>query len=84
MIIQPNETKAVAYIYNNKTEKEWKQCSFRYRFNNETEWRTITDTSYPFEFSIPLPKVTDRIHFEIKATGINGGTIDFPVGVLNN
>jgi lysophospholipase L1-like esterase len=84
MIIQPNEQLAVCYIYCNKTEKEWKQCTLRYRLNNEQQWTTITDSSYPFEFDITLGHTNDVVTYEITAVKPDGSTIRFPVQTINN
>lgn len=83
MIIQPNEKIAVFYIYSNKTEKEWKQCSLRYQAGNSKEWITVTDTSYPFEFDVTLPSTDTKISFEITAVKKDGARVDFPVKTIN-
>jgi hypothetical protein len=84
MIIQPNETMAVFYIYSNQTEKDWKQSQLRYRLNNSDTWTTVPDMAYPFEFDIALPDTGDTITFEITAVKQDGSTISFPVKKLNN
>jgi lysophospholipase L1-like esterase len=83
MIIQPNEKLAVFYVYCNKTEKDWKQCSLRYRLNESTPWTTIRDTAYPFEFEIMLPKTDDAVSFEITAIKQDGSTVHFPLQMIN-
>jgi hypothetical protein len=83
MIIQPTENTAVWYVYCNRTEKEWKQCSFRYRLNGSGAWTTVTDTSYPFEFDLPLPATNDAVSFEISAVRHDGSAVHFPVKTIN-
>ncbi|HEY4287826.1 MAG TPA: SGNH/GDSL hydrolase family protein [Puia sp.] len=83
MIIQPNATMAVFYAYCNKTEKDWKECSLRYRLNNRGEWRTVRDLAYPFEFDITLPGAEDVVSFEITAVRNDGSTISFPLKTMN-
>lgn len=83
MIIQPNEQLAVFYLYCNKTEKEWKQCSLRYRLNDNQQWTTITDSAYPFEFDLTLGRTDDVVSFEITAVKQDGSTISFPVQTIN-
>lgn len=83
MIIQPTENAAVWYVYCNRTEKEWKQCSFRYRLNDNGPWTTVTDTSYPFEFDLPLPATNDAVSFEISAVRHDGSAVHFPVKTIN-
>ena len=83
MIIQPNATMAIFYAYCNKTEKDWKQCSLRYRLNDNQQWTTITDTAYPFEFDITLPGTGDAVTFEITAIKNDGATVSFPLKTIN-
>jgi hypothetical protein len=84
MIIQPNEKMAVFYAYCNKTEKDWKQCTLRYKLNDAQQWITITDTTYPFEFDVTLPKTNDTVLFEITAVKNDGQTITYPSKKINN
>jgi lysophospholipase L1-like esterase len=83
MIIQPNKVMAVFYAYCNKTEKDWKQCSLRYRLNDNQQWTTMTDTAYPFEFDITLPGTGDAVTFEITAIKNDGTTVSFPTKTIN-
>ena len=84
MIIQPNEALAVFYVYCNKTEKDWKQCSLRYRLHNSQEWTTVTDTAYPFEFDLTLPVANTAVSFEITAVKHDGSNVSFPMQTMNN
>ena len=84
MVIQPDETTAVFYAYANKTEKDWKECKLSYKLNNSETWTTITDTAYPFEFDMTLPKTNDTVSFSITAVKLDGSTISFPVKTINN
>lgn len=84
MIIQPNEKMAVFYAYCNKTEKEWKECSLRYRINSNQQWTTVDDIAYPFEFDLILPKPDDIVSFEITAVRNDGSRVSFPVQTINN
>ncbi len=83
MIIQPTSKVAVFYLYSNQTEKNWKQCSLRYRINNDPNWISKTDSSYPFEFDVELSKISDAISFELTGTDLKGNTITFPLQQLN-
>lgn len=83
MIIQPTKKVAVFYLYSNQTEKNWKQCSLRYRVNNEQSWVSKTDDSYPFEFDIDLEKVSDAVSFELTGIDHNGKAVSFPIQQLN-
>ncbi|MBE7168993.1 MAG: hypothetical protein INR73_00285 [Williamsia sp.] len=83
MIIQPDAATAVFYAYCNKTEKDWQACTLRYRLNN-SEWTTIPDKSYPFEFDLPLPSPDAVLSFEITAVKQDGSRVDFRVQTINN
>jgi lysophospholipase L1-like esterase len=84
MIIQPNEQLAVFYLYCNKTEKEWKQCSLRYRLNDNRQWTTITDSAYPFEFDLALGCTGDVVTFELTAVKQDGTPIRFSQQTIND
>jgi hypothetical protein len=84
MIIQPNETMAVFYVYGNKTENDWKECQLRYRLNNNQAWTIISDAAYPFEFDIALSKTSDTVSFAITALKQDGSTLSFPVKIIND
>jgi len=84
MIIQPDETMAVFYAYANKTEKDWKECSFSYRLNSDKSWTTVTDAAYPFEFDLTLPKTNDTVSFKITAVKLDGSAVSFPEKTINN
>ncbi|SDD78244.1 hypothetical protein [Niabella drilacis] len=83
MIIQPTNQVAVFYLYSNQTEKNWRQCRLRYRINNEQNWISKTDYSYPFEFDVELPRVSDVISFELTGTDQKGNAVTFPVQQIN-
>ncbi|NCI50970.1 hypothetical protein GWC95_13635 [Sediminibacterium roseum] len=84
MIIQPTEKTAVFYIYSNQTEKEWKQCTLRYRLNDSPDWTTVTDSAYPFEFDVMLPRTNDVISFEVTAVKTDGSTVKYPSKKMNH
>lgn len=84
MVIQTNARTAVCYLYANKTEKDWKACTFRYRINGEQTWSSVTDENYPFEFDLPLNNVNDAVDFEIIATQHDGSELRFPVKTINH
>lgn len=84
MIIQPNEKLAKFYAYCNKTEKDWQQCTLRYRLNDQQQWTVVQDTTYPFEFDIVLPATDVKVSFEINAVKKDGSMISFPAQVIND
>ncbi|MEO5681764.1 MAG: hypothetical protein ABIQ88_03930 [Chitinophagaceae bacterium] len=84
MIIQPDNAMAVFYTFCNKTEKEWKECRLRYRLNQHETWTTLSDPSYPFEFEIAIPNISDTVSFEITAIKQDGTTARFPAKTIND
>lgn len=84
MIIQPSDNLAKFYAYCNKTEKDWTKCILKYKLNNQSEWLTIEDNSYPFEFDMILSDIKNTISFEISATKTDGSKINFPMQTINN
>lgn len=83
MIIQPNDQLAKFYTYLNKTEKDWNSCSLRYRVNENSEWITVHDNRYPFEFDFIMANTNDRIIFEISATKTDGTQVTFASQTIN-
>ena len=84
MVIQPTAAIAVFYAYSNKTEKEWSECSLRYRINNSETWTTVSDKAYPFEFDLLLPEINDSLSVEFSATQQDGKRISYPVQLINH
>lgn len=83
MIIQPEKQLAVFYTYLNKTEKDWKECSLRYRFSAGEAWTTLTDNNYPFEFDFTLPDPNTPVLFEIRAVKQDDRVIKFSEQIIN-
>ena len=83
MILQPERQLAVFYTYLNKTEKDWKECSLRYRFSAGEAWTTLTDNNYPFEFDFTLPDPGTPVLFEIRAVKQDDHVIKFSEQIIN-
>jgi len=66
MIIDMGPTLKEAYVYLQATEKELKQATLSYKVGDK--WKSVTDSAYPFEFSIPLSG--DQKEFEYKVEGV--------------
>lgn len=62
---------ADAYFFTDKTEKDLKSVTLRYRLGNGA-WQTKTDGSYPFEFDVHLPDPEAKLEVEWKAVDIQG------------
>jgi hypothetical protein len=56
----------------------------RYKLNDAQQWTTVTDTSYPFEIDITLPKTNDIVSFEISAIKNDGSIVTYPFKKINN
>ncbi|RYY18747.1 MAG: hypothetical protein EOO04_23345 [Chitinophagaceae bacterium] len=84
MIIQPNASLAKFYVYSDQTEKDWTSWTLRYRLNDNQQWVTVQDTTYPFEFDMTLPATNDKISFELTAMKKDNGQISFPRQLMNN
>jgi hypothetical protein len=64
-----------AYIYTNATEKTTQSVTLRYKIG-EDAWQDITDTSYPFEFSIRNNKPDTPIRTQWKAKDLHGNIFE--------
>ncbi len=84
MIIQPNQDSSVFYTYSDQTEKEWKQATLRYKLNDSATWTSVTDTAYPFEFDLALPRTNDVISFELTGTKLDGTLVNHPSQKMNH
>jgi hypothetical protein len=60
-----------AYFFTDKTEKDLKSVTLRYRVGSG-EWQTKTDGGYPFEFDIHLPDPKAKLEVEWKAVDLQG------------
>ncbi|GAA4303617.1 hypothetical protein GCM10023143_07270 [Compostibacter hankyongensis] len=67
MILTMGASMTNAYIWLQATEKELKEVSLHYL--KEGKWETVTDTAYPYEFSIPL--TGDDADFSYRLEGID-------------
>lgn len=72
-----------AYIFTDKTEKDFKQVTIEYRIGNE-EWKTKKDLFYPYEFDIHLKNPGDKLEFKLMALDMNNNTITGNLYTLAN
>jgi hypothetical protein len=61
-----------AFVWLTANNEVLKSVTFNYKLKNAKSWKSITDDSYPFEFSVPLENSSDQIEWNISATQING------------
>ena len=61
-----------AYIWLEASEENVQSATLNYRINGAKKWMKQEDTSYPFEFSVPLENKANQIEWWIEAkTGDN-------------
>jgi hypothetical protein len=72
-----------AYIFTDKTEKDFKQVTIEYRIGNE-KWTTKKDNFYPYEFDIHLKNPKDKLEFKLIALDMDNKTITSNLYKLSN
>lgn len=70
-----------AYVYLTTTERELKEARLHYTLDG-TKWQTITDASYPFEFSIPLTDAERQRGFQYRVESVTVGGESTKTGEL--
>jgi hypothetical protein len=70
MVLNFGAAATTAYVYLRDDDSKFRQASLTYRIGGET--RTLTDASYPFEFTVPLPEDTDRFEFQLEGVTVGG------------
>jgi hypothetical protein len=63
-----------AYIYLESGKKDYKQLALQYTINGAAA-QTLTDATFPFEFTVPLPAGATRLDFTLTATKPDGTTV---------
>lgn len=76
MLINPSDSLSRLFVYSSLEDGTLKDYTISYRFNNEQTWTTLTDTDYPFEFSITLDTVSS-IDFTLTAQGKTSEVMHF-------
>ncbi|MRX46928.1 hypothetical protein [Pedobacter puniceum] len=71
MIIQTFSGFADFYLFSDRTEKNWASATLYYKKGN-SQWNTISDISYPFEFDVNLTDPAQEIYYKLKIKDING------------
>lgn len=71
MILSMGREFTRAYIYLEATEKNLDKAVLHYRAGKE-DWNTVFDSTYPFEFTIPLQEDAEQIELKIEGILPNG------------
>ncbi|MFM1902983.1 MAG: hypothetical protein RLZZ440_883 [Planctomycetota bacterium] len=61
-----------AYVFLKATDRVLREVSLHWRERGGSEWHTMIDPAYPFEFRIPLEPASEGIDFFVSATRVNG------------
>lgn len=70
-----------AYVYLQATEKELKQATLSYKVGDK--WESVTDNSYPFEFSMPISGDPKEFEYKVEGVGLDGKVETSRVSQLN-
>lgn len=60
------------FIWLEADDEQVKQATLNYRIKGEQEWQKLVDTSYPFEFSVPLEAQENEIELKVSTILIDG------------
>jgi hypothetical protein len=83
MIIQTFPQYANFYLFSDRTEKEWQSAILYYKIGDDA-WKNIEDTSYPFEFDVPLTDPNAPLIYRLEATDLQGRKLKSNDNKLNN
>lgn len=72
MVLNFGAAATTAYVYLRDDDSHFRQASLTYRCGGEAH--TLTDTRYPFEFTVPLPEGSTTFEFELAGVTLAGTT----------
>jgi hypothetical protein len=72
MILNFGPAATTAYVYLQADDAKFKSVTLNYAVGEKRE--TVTDASYPFEFTVPLPREAKEFRFQISAVTVDGVT----------
>jgi len=61
-----------AYIWLEASGEQVTEATLKYRLEGQKKWETVTDTSYPYEFSVPFRLGEQNIEYTVSAKTTNG------------
>lgn len=70
MILNFGSAASTAYVYLRDDDSKFKEARITYKLGGET--RTVSDATYPFEFTIPVPEGAAQFDFELQGTRLDG------------
>jgi hypothetical protein len=70
MIIDMGASLKEAYIYLQATEKDVKKATLRYKAKDQ--WKSVSDSTYPFEFSVPMADAQKQFQYQVEAINVKG------------
>jgi hypothetical protein len=72
MILNFGPAATTAYVYLQADDTQFRQAALTYTIGGRRQ--TITDTTYPYEFTVPLPAGTRTFDFEVQGVTPDGRT----------
>jgi hypothetical protein len=81
-ILDFGETNTSAYVYLQASDRVLKEVVLSWRTSPEDRWQEVRDTTYPFEFTIPLAPAEQAFEFFVDATRVNGNPARSETGRL--
>ena len=69
-----------AYVYTKATYETLKGATLHYRTGDQ--WKTMSDTNYPYEFTVPLEARDAKFEFFLEAVTTNGATVKSETATL--
>jgi hypothetical protein len=73
MILNFGPAATTAYVYLQADEAQFRQVALTYAIAGRRT--TLTDTAYPFEFTVPVPAGADMFEFEVQGVTPDGRTL---------
>jgi hypothetical protein len=72
MVLNFGPAASTAYVYLQADDAEFKSATLTYRIGGQRQ--TLTDATYPYEFTVPLPTGTTAFDFEVQGVTPDGQT----------
>lgn len=60
------------YVFLKATNKAFNEVTLRWRGTRQVAWQEAKDTTYPFEFRVPIDRTIDSLEFQVETTRVNG------------
>jgi hypothetical protein len=76
MILNFGPAAKTAYVYLQADDSQFKQATITYSVSGDATPRTLTDTAYPFEFTVPLAESATAFSFQLSGLTLDGRTTE--------